>query len=45
MYMLKAKKMYTECLIFSVQFSPVAQLCPTLCVPTDYSTPGFPVHH
>ena len=23
----------------------VAQLCPTLCDPVDYSTPGFPVHH
>ena len=22
-----------------------AQLCPTLCDPMDYSTPGFPVHH
>ena len=29
----------------SVQFSSVAQLCPTLCDPMDYSTPGFPVHH
>ena len=28
----------------SVQFSSVAQLCPTLCDPKD-STPGFPVHH
>ena len=27
------------------QFSPVAQLCPTLCDPMDYSTSGFPVHH
>ena len=26
-------------------FSSVAQLCPTLCNPTDCSTPGFPVHH
>ena len=25
--------------------SSVAQLCPTLCDPMDYSTPGFPVHH
>ena len=24
--------------------SSVAQSCPTLCDPTDYSTPGFPVH-
>ena len=28
-----------------VQFSPVAQFCPTLCSPVDCSTPGFPVHH
>ena len=28
-----------------VQFSPVAQLCLTLCKPMNYSTPGFPVHH
>ena len=27
------------------QFSSVAQSCPTLCDPVDYSTPGFPVHH
>ena len=26
-------------------FSSVAQLCPTLCDPMDYCTPGFPVHH
>ena len=29
----------------SVQFSPVAQSCPTLCDPTNHSTPGLPVHH
>ena len=29
----------------SVQFSSVAQSCPTLCHPMDCSTPGFPVHH
>ena len=28
-----------------VQFSSVAQLCPTLCDPTNRSTPGLPVHH
>ena len=27
------------------KFSSVAQSCPTLCDPVDYSTPGFPVHH
>ena len=29
----------------SVQFSSVAQLCPTLCYPINRSTPGLPVHH
>ena len=28
-----------------VQFSSVAQSCPTLCDPMDYSTPGLPVYH
>ena len=28
-----------------IQFSSVAQSCPTLCNPMDCSTPGFPVHH
>ena len=28
-----------------LQFSSVAQLCPTLCDPMDCSTPGLPVHH
>ena len=28
-----------------VQFSSVAQLCPTLCNPMDCSMPGLPVHH
>ena len=29
----------------TVQFSSVAQLCPTLCNPMNRSTPGLPVHH
>ena len=29
----------------SVQFSSVAQSCPTLCNPMDGSTLGLPVHH
>ena len=29
----------------SVQFSSVAQSCPTLCHPVNCSTPGLPVHH
>ena len=28
-----------------VQFSSVAQSCPTLCDPMDCSTPSLPVHH
>ena len=28
-----------------IQFSSVAQSCPTLCDPMDCSTPGLPVHH
>ena len=27
------------------QFGSVAQSCPTVCDPVDYSTPGLPVHH
>ena len=29
----------------NVQFSSVAQSCPTLCNPMNCSTPGLPVHH
>ena len=29
----------------SIQFSSVAQSCPTLCDPMDCSSPGLPVHH
>ena len=29
----------------SVQFSSVAQSCPSLCDPMNHSTPGLPVHH
>ena len=28
-----------------LQFSSVAQWCPTLCDPMKHSTPGLPVHH
>ena len=34
-----------ELALRSVQFSSVAQLRPTLCDPTNCSTPGLPVHH
>ena len=29
----------------NIQFSSVAQSCPTLCHPMNCSTPGLPVHH
>ena len=32
-------------MLFSVQFSSVAQSCPTLCDPMNRSMPGLPVHH
>ena len=34
-----------EDLFSLVQFSSVAQSCPTLCDPMNRSTPGLPVHH
>ena len=33
------------CENYSIQFSSVAQSCPTLCDPMNRSTPGLPVHH
>ena len=42
--MLKLKHQLVEWLS-SVQFSSVAQSCPTLCDPMNRSTPGLPVHH
>ena len=30
---------------WNIQFSSVAQSCPTLCDPMNHSTPGLPVHH
>ena len=41
-------KLLTLCCLFcteSVEFSSVAQSCPTLCDPMNCSTPGLPVHH
>ena len=41
-----AKKHRKSCLTWLIiQFSSVAQLCPTLCNPINCSTPGLPVHH
>ena len=31
--------------VWSVQFSSVAQSCPTLCDLMNHNTPGLPVHH
>ena len=39
------KLVYCGSVSGSVQFSSVAQSCPTPCSPMDCSTPGFPVHH
>ena len=33
------------CILSTVRFSSVAQLCPTLCDPMNHSMPGLPVHH
>ena len=30
---------------YMIQFSSVAQSCPTLCDPMNRTTPGLPVHH
>ena len=30
---------------YCIQFSSVAQSCPTLCDPMNYSTPGLPAQH
>ena len=43
---LKLNIQKTKIITFSpVQFSSVAQSCPTLCDPMNRSTPGLPVHH
>ena len=39
----KGKLFYFQ--VISVQFSSVAQSCPTVCDPMNRSTPGLPVHH
>jgi len=43
-YSLKYKHQHRKDIV-SVQFSSVAQSCPTLCDPMNRSTPGPPVHH
>ena len=54
MYRINQAVLWSTCLfiskhntssISSVQFSSVAQSCPTLWDPMNFSTPGLPVHH
>ena len=43
---LNEKKILTcDTMWINLQFSSVAQSCPTLCDPMNCSTPGLPVHH
>ena len=43
--LLQRNRALLNCWWLSVQFSSVAQSCPTLFDPTNRSTPGLPVHH
>ena len=35
---------WSDLAVAAAEFSSVAQLCPTLCDPMNYSTPGLPAH-
>ena len=39
------ENLYKSIMNKEIQFSSVAQLCPTLCDPMNRSMPGLPVHH
>ena len=39
------KRLFSSLAHFLIQFSSVAQSCPTLCDPMNCSMPGLPVHH
>ena len=41
----KKKNLQIKTMVYAVQFSSVAQSCPTLCDPMNGSTLGLPVHH
>ena len=41
----KADNLSYQVVYVKIQFSSVAQSCPTLCDPTNHSTPGLPVHY
>ena len=42
---LLTKVCLVKAMVFPVQFSSVAQSCPTLCDFMNHSMPGLPVHH
>ena len=44
-YLLSLTPIFPLPFSYSVQFSSVAQSCPTLCDLMNCSTPGIPVHH
>ena len=44
-FLMKVKEESEKVGFSSVQFSSVAQSCPTLCDPMNRSTPGLPIHH
>ena len=39
------QRYFEDYMVCAVQFSSVAQSCPTVCDPMNHSTPGLPVHH
>ena len=41
----KSRNQMLASFIQKLQFSSVAQSCPTLCNPMDCITPGLPIHH
>ena len=44
-WVLRAPPFYASTKLRKLQFSSVAQSCPTLCNPMNHSTPGLPVKH
>ena len=45
MFILQHSSIDKALVMVLLQFSSVAQLCPTVCDPMNHSTPGLPVHH
>ena len=44
-WIVSLKAQHSTYFILLIQFSSVAQSCPTLCDSMNHSMPGFPVHH